>query len=250
MNRFFPPKILICAAALALARGPALAAGADDPLADIGPYLDQIISNARRRPGFVSSLVQELRGSADRKERIRLVHLLGKIWADSAHPEVIPALTAEFRDSGGPSGGRKDIYVRWEVCKMMGNFGPAAAEAAPDFLRASIFDPDGDVRRDCGAAFGRLLPQGGSSGLPEKVLEMIPELAGWAKNGNELLRVRACETLGMMGPQARQAADDLLMIVIKAGGAVSKACSEALRKINPSGAIGSGGTTLPEPGQP
>jgi HEAT repeat protein len=78
----------------------------------------------------------------DATERLHAVHALQERRGDT--PQVVAALTAALKDD--------DAFVRRDAARVLGKFGPDAADATPVLIAAAFRDHNAHVRKAAAAA--------------------------------------------------------------------------------------------------
>jgi HEAT repeat protein len=155
----------------------------------------------------VAALTDAL-GSKDQETVMAAVHSLGKIG--SAASDAVPALVKLLR--------AEDEWIRWKTINALGEMGEGAEVAVPSLIELlSKKEPEfvGETRES----------------LVKIGAPAVPQLREALQTDNCQLQERAAWTLGMIGPRAAVARNDLLKVFREGGGDAPWAAAAALARI-------------------
>jgi len=203
-----------------------------DALASIGP---------KAVPRLINALKYE---QVDEK----VASILGRMGPEAA--PAVPELTELLE--------RDDADARSEALFALAAIGPPAKSAVPEMTEA-LDDPDMNVRYAAAYALGSVGPEamsakpalvqklGGADDFlatvaawalsqihpecPETAPNSVPKLIGALDSPAPMVRVRAIEALGCLGPLAAEATDELEKLQDDDNPAIRRAATEALQAI-------------------
>jgi HEAT repeat protein len=173
-------------------------------IARIGPKAKQAV------PALVEALADP-----EPETRNEVLFALGSIGpgAESAVPAVAKAL------------GDPDMNVRYAACYALGSIGPAA-KSAKAALQRNLASPDEFLAMDSAWALSRIDP-----GCTESAPKTVPLLVKGLEQPDAMTRLHAVESLGRLGPLAKDAAAALKKALEDDNGDVREAAAEALKAI-------------------
>jgi HEAT repeat protein len=185
----------------------------------------------------------------DKELRSQAAVLLGRLGADSkaAVPALVESLKDEDRDEVrrdvilalaaiGPDAkaaasalvedlGHENPRVQVSVTFALGKIGPAAKAALPQ-IKKNLESEDETLAAVSAWALPRIAPADASVAKL-----VVPKMTAALKHEDAFVRREAAETLGMLGPQAKAAAEALEELTKDADEGVAAAAKEALAKV-------------------
>ena len=158
------------------------------------------------------------------------IYVSGAIPAALAGEDV-PTLIRQLKDS--------DPFARMKAAKTLGNMGVDAKDAIPA-LMAAMKDADEDVGAVAGQARGKIQKaldkaSQGDAAADEKARtrEKLAKLVKDLKGGSLGVRTTALRELQVMGSDAIEASDVLILATLDKSAAIQRDAIDALEKVNP-----------------
>jgi HEAT repeat protein len=118
-----------------------------------------------------------------------------------------------------------DMNVRYAACYALGSIGPAA-KSAKAALRGNLASPDEFLAMASAWALARIDP-----GCTETAPKSVPLLCSALEQPDAMTRLHAAESLGLLGPLAKDAAGALKKALQDANADVRDAAAKALKAI-------------------
>ena len=178
-------------------------------LAEMGP------EGADAVPALVSALLDKSDWNSRYNEvRRAAAHALGEMRfaARAANPALIEA--SRFHD----------YDVRLEAVKALGKIGPKNDTSVIEALKASLKDPDFDVRREAANSLG---------GFEVYADSTVPNLVNALSDQDFDVRREAAHSLGRIGPKTDGTVEALVILLDDDYADVRKAATEALSNVSP-----------------
>jgi HEAT repeat protein len=162
----------------------------------------------------VPALVDAL-ADPDPQTRNEILFALAAIGPDAK--AAVPAVTKALSDA--------DMNVRYAACYALGSIGPAA-KSAKAALQRNLASPDEFLSVSSAWALARIDP-----GCTETAPKSVPLLVKALGEPDAMTRLHAAESLGLLGPLAKDAAPALQKAVQDANADVREAATKALKAI-------------------
>jgi hypothetical protein len=136
-------------------------------------------------------------------------------------PVDVASLVAQLHDN--------DALVRLKAAKLLGDFGPKAADALPALENAARGDADEDVR----AVAERAAEKVSGAAHRMKLIPALEKLVNEAKAGPLEKRQKAMEDLAAMGNKANDTGAALVELMMDKSPEIQKSAADAIEKIDP-----------------